>query len=81
MEGYIEEFTPDRTYNLGRADDNDIVFGLPAVSRKHAKIYYEEGNGWIIEDIGSTSGTWMHPKTYSKARVDVENSMPVLLRD
>jgi len=36
MDGYIEEFTPDRTYKLGRADDNDIVFGLPAVSRKHA---------------------------------------------
>jgi len=81
LEGMIEEFTPDKVYSIGRADDNDVVLGLAAVSRKHAKIFYEEGLGWIIQDLGSTSGTWVHPKTYSKARVDVENSMPVLLRN
>ena len=30
-----------------------------------------------FEEAPSTSGTWLHPKTYYKARTSKENSNPV----
>jgi len=35
----------------------------------------------VIEDLASRSGTWMHPKTWASAKVNCENSLPVLVRD
>jgi len=49
------------------------------ISRRHCKIYYDEKHGWMVKenDVPSASGTWLHLKTYVKARVDVANSQPV----
>jgi pSer/pThr/pTyr-binding forkhead associated (FHA) protein len=81
LDGVPEEFTTDKQWKVGRMDDNDLIIDLSAVSRYHCVIGYDDNLGWTITDTKSTSGTWVHPKTWLKARIDVENSMPVLLRD
>ena len=54
---------------------------LDGVSRKHCRLVYNKDNGWLIydgtEDSESTSGTWVHPKSWDLARVTVKNSLPV----
>jgi len=44
---------------IGRALDNDIYFLDPMASTAHAKILSKDG-AWIIEDIGSTNGTFVN---------------------
>ena len=43
---------------LGRDLSNDIVVNAPEVSRRHARLILEEG-GYILEDLGSTNGTFI----------------------
>jgi pSer/pThr/pTyr-binding forkhead associated (FHA) protein len=43
---------------LGRDLSNDIVVNDPEVSRRHARLILEEG-GYILEDLGSTNGTFI----------------------
>ena len=41
---------------LGRRRDCDVVLSSDAVSRRHAKLSFRDGN-WVIRDLGSTNGT------------------------
>lgn len=41
---------------IGRSSSCDVVLANPDVSRQHAQIAYDEVNGWIVEDLGSTNG-------------------------
>jgi len=41
---------------IGRSEDSTIAVELPNVSRKHARIFIEDGRCWV-EDLGSTNGT------------------------
>jgi len=41
---------------IGRDSENDIQIPLPEVSRKHARIFEENGS-WYVGDTGSASGT------------------------
>ncbi len=43
-------------YIIGRYPTNDIVIPDPYVSRRHARIFYRDGE-WYIEDLDSTNGT------------------------
>ena len=43
---------------LGR-DDCDVVLSDPEVSRRHA-VVAEGPDGFTIEDLGSTNGTWVN---------------------
>lgn len=52
--------------NIGRRSDNDIVLVLdPYVSRKHARITFDEGSYWL-EDLNSTNGTWKDGQKITK---------------
>ena len=60
--------TPERTWEapfdsealrIGRADDNDIVLTVPQASRHHARVE-RRGNDFILRDLDSTNGTWLH---------------------
>ncbi|MBN1384899.1 MAG: FHA domain-containing protein [Elusimicrobia bacterium] len=51
---------------VGRKEDNDIVIDNPAVSGHHAKIY-QQGNSYVVEDLGSTNGTFINEKKVLKA--------------
>ena len=43
---------------LGRAPDSTIVIDDDYASSRHARIYESEG-AWVVEDLGSTNGTWI----------------------
>lgn len=43
---------------VGRAPDSTIVIDDDYASSRHARIYPSDG-AWIVEDLGSTNGTWL----------------------
>ena len=43
---------------LGRAPDSTLVIDDDYASSRHARIYLSEGS-WVVEDLGSTNGTWI----------------------
>lgn len=49
----------DMVCTLGRTPDNTIVIDSPRISRHHAQIRLLP-EGAVIEDMGSTNGTWVN---------------------
>jgi ABC-type multidrug transport system, ATPase component len=45
---------------LGRVAPADIIFDHPTVSRQHARITPKGHGAWVIEDLGSTNGTFVN---------------------
>lgn len=45
---------------IGKANDNEYVVNDPSVSRHHARLTYEEEGHWMLEDLGSTNGTFVN---------------------
>ena len=43
---------------LGRAPDSTHVIDDDYASSRHARLYPSD-DGWIVEDLGSTNGTWI----------------------
>ena len=43
---------------IGRAADSTIVLDDDFVSTNHARLT-PSGNQWVVEDLGSTNGTWI----------------------
>lgn len=50
---------------LGRSAGNTIVLAAPEVSRRHAAIY-TRGDQHILEDLGSTNGTFVNGRRLSE---------------
>jgi two-component system, cell cycle response regulator len=50
---------PDREITLGRDDDNFVHIALETISRRHARLFVENG-AHSIEDLGSTNGTFVN---------------------
>ncbi|MFH1810977.1 MAG: FHA domain-containing protein [Pseudomonadota bacterium] len=48
---------------IGRSQRCDIVIGLLALSRRHARVRQASDAGWYVEDLGSQNGTYLndHP--------------------
>ncbi len=44
---------------LGRGDDADFVLPDKAISRKHAEIFYRDGQ-WFLRDLESSNGTYVN---------------------
>ena len=44
---------------LGRAHDSTIVLDDDFASSRHARIYPDPTGQWIVEDLGSTNGTYL----------------------
>jgi ABC transport system ATP-binding/permease protein len=47
-----------KTYRIGRDPKSDIVVDDSRVSWRHGVLRLE-GNGWLLEDVGSTNGTFV----------------------
>jgi len=48
----------NKTYSIGRSNDNDIVITAPSISRHHASLSFINDH-WIIRDLGSQNGIWL----------------------
>lgn len=56
-----------RSVELGRSYESDIIAVDPYVDAKHARIEFdEEGNSFILIDLGSENGIKIHKKKVSK---------------
>lgn len=49
-----------QTISLGRAHDSTIVLDDDYASSRHARIYPDRDGQWIVEDLGSTNGTYLN---------------------
>src|SRR5512136_3098804 len=57
---FVFELDAD-SYTLGREAGNEIVIEDPQVSRRHATLT-RQGATYVLEDIGSTNGTYVNGK-------------------
>jgi pSer/pThr/pTyr-binding forkhead associated (FHA) protein len=57
-DGQQQEHELREEATVGRADNNDLVLTSGGVSRRHARLYVEEGKVFV-EDTGSANGTWV----------------------
>jgi hypothetical protein len=53
---------------VGRAPGADFIVDDNLVSRRHARIY-REGDGYVVEDLGSRNGTVVNGKRVARARI------------
>lgn len=58
LNGRTWTLDPSRSYNVGRDPQGDMVLDDARVSWRHATVRWA-GRSWIIEDQGSTNGTYV----------------------
>ncbi|MBW2028008.1 MAG: FHA domain-containing protein [Deltaproteobacteria bacterium] len=77
-EGQSFDLEGDAIY-VGRGSDNDIQIRDRAVSRRHLKIFQEQGR-YFIEDLGSRNGTFVNGEQIETgARVEVKEGAPIVI--
>jgi pSer/pThr/pTyr-binding forkhead associated (FHA) protein len=55
--------------SIGRAVDSKILLPDRTVSRQHAVIFCDDDGKWILEDLDSTSKTYLNDKAVHKAEI------------
>lgn len=53
---------------LGRHPSNTVVLADPPVSRHHARILFQAGTGWVLEDLESANGTFVNGQRLARPR-------------
>ncbi len=56
---------------IGRAPDSTLIIDDDYASSRHARVYPSEGS-WVVEDLGSTNGTWI-----DRTRITSPTVLPV----
>ena len=54
---------------IGKAEDNDFIINDPHVSRHHVRLIREDDGCLLLEDIGSTNGTFVNGVQIVRKRV------------
>jgi hypothetical protein len=57
---------------LGRAHDSTIVLDDDFASSRHARIYPDATGQWVVEDLGSTNGTYL-----DRAKINAPTPVPL----
>jgi FHA domain len=57
---------------LGRAHDSTIVLDDDFASSRHARIYPDPSGQWVVEDLGSTNGTYL-----DRVKINVPTPVPL----
>ncbi|WP_448317875.1 FHA domain-containing protein, partial [Streptomyces sp. CO7] len=57
-----------RSYTIGRDPQGDVVLEDARVSWRHATVRHADG-GWLLEDHGSTNGTWVQGQRVQQTRL------------
>lgn len=65
--GTVTELTKEVSL-IGRDVTNDVVVGDAEVSRQHARVTRTPG-GYVLEDLGSTNGTFVNSERLTTPRV------------
>ncbi len=63
LQGFYEglELPVDRAWwVIGRGRGADAVLAEPTISRAHAAIGFQPGEGFFVQDLGSTNGTLLN---------------------
>ena len=60
--------TDKEVITIGRNVKNDIQIDNLSVSKQHARIVKDQG-GYIVEDMGSTNGTYLNEKKIAKEKL------------
>jgi hypothetical protein len=66
--GLLATVTSDR-FIIGRGRHCDLVIDSAKVSREHAAIT-REPDGWWMEDLGSSNGTWFKRARLARRRIE-----------
>jgi signal transduction histidine kinase len=61
-------FLRPRSYTLGRARHNDLVFNERSISKLHARIAYADGR-FFVEDAGSLHGVYVNASKVRRAEL------------
>ncbi len=69
MGGTSVTLTPGQTAVIGRDRSSDLVSATASVSRHHARVSHD-GQGWKLEDLGSTGGTHVDGARVSTVTLD-----------
>ncbi len=51
---------PEKRYLIGRQETCQLRMPLASVSREHAAIFFDEEDELVIEDLGSSNGTFVN---------------------
>lgn len=65
---------------LGRDEANDITLNDPEISRFHLKLHWQ-GNGYAVEDLGSTNGTRIDSGPKIDGFVPLQDRQALMLGD
>lgn len=68
FQGGVLPVDPGRPLVIGRQPDADLVLPDEAVSRRHARLAFE-GDELVVEDLGSTNGTYLNGARVTRGRV------------
>jgi len=60
---------------IGKAPDNKIIINDPQVSRYHALLTQEDNGDLLLEDLGSTNGTFVNDSQIIKKKVVAEDKV------
>jgi pSer/pThr/pTyr-binding forkhead associated (FHA) protein len=70
LRGFYEglELPVDRAWwVIGRGRGADAVLAEPTISRAHVAIGYQSGEGFFVQDLGSTNGTMLNGARMQRA--------------
>ena len=66
-----------RSVTIGQGSGNDIVLDDPEVSAKHCQVRLNSEKRWVLQDGGSTNGTYLNESLVRKATLQSGDKLRV----